>query len=137
MRIESTSPYGKNYIAQPQSASESTTSGKAIGNEAKSLHVDKQGLLSALSSQPGALEVIADILQSKYESMKRIVDNMVSTPEERRALEERRARIRKLKELAKERDLDEREAERILELTLTKEDKELLELYGKDRSLFA
>lgn len=73
------------------------------------------------------LPVLAAILQSKYETMKKIAENMTLTREERKELEERRERIEKLRTLAKERELDEKEAMRLLDLILTTEDKALLE----------
>ena len=77
------------------------------------------------------------ILQSYFDSTSRIIKNMVMTPEERRAVEERRAKIEKLREDVKERKLDEQEARIELGRLLSEEDKKALEFTASERIVYS
>ena len=85
----------------------------------------------------GGVDALESILQSHFESTSRIIKNMVMTPEERRAVEERRAKIEKLREDVKERKLDEQEARIELGRLLSEEDKKALEFTVSERIVYS
>lgn len=71
---------------------------------------------------------LASILQSRYESMKRIAENLSPSREEIEEMRRRRERLERLARLAEDREVDEREAEALMELLLSDEvDRALLE----------
>ena len=86
------------------------------------------------SSLSSAVETI---LQSQYETASHIIENMVLSPEERKAVEERIARIKNLKLQVKERKIEEDEALRLLDMILSAEDKKLAEKQLVEQQLFA
>ena len=96
-------------------------------NSRKTLEVAVKEFIELMPLDDGRLPILMSILQHKHESMVQTAKNMALTPEERKALEERRSRIEKLRNLAEDKKLEEDEAMKMLELLLTSEDKELLE----------
>lgn len=71
--------------------------------------------------------VVESILQSQYETSSHIIDNMVLSPEERKAVEERIAKLKNLKMQVKERKIEEDEALKMLEMILSDEDRKFVE----------
>lgn len=102
----------------------------------KNLEVAAAQVMKSLADQPEKQAILADIINSKYECMKRIAENLTLTQEERRVLEDRRKRLERLKTLAEERKLDDEEAMRLMELVLTEEDKKLLESQLFEKNMF-
>ena len=71
--------------------------------------------------------VVESILQSQYDTASHIIENMVLSPEERKAVEERIAKLKNLKMQVKERKIEEDEALKMLETILSNEDRKLAE----------
>lgn len=90
----------------------------------KSIEVVAKDLLSTANDKQ--MDVLSAILQSVNDTASRAIDNMTLAREEREALEERRTRIEKIRQLLEDKKLEEDEALKMLELLLPIDDRELL-----------
>lgn len=90
----------------------------------KSIEVVVKDLLSTANDKQ--MDVLSAILQSVNDTASRAIDNMALTCEEREALEERRTRIEKIRQLLEDKKLEEDEALKMLESLLPINDRELL-----------
>lgn len=90
----------------------------------KSIEVVVKDLLSTANDKQ--MDVLSAILQSVNDTASRAIDNMALTREEREALEERRTRIEKIRQLLEDKKLEEDEALKMLEPLLPTDDRELL-----------
>lgn len=90
----------------------------------KSIEVVAKDLLSTANDKQ--MDVLSAILQSVDDTASRAIDSMALTREEREALEERRTRIEKIRQLLEDKKLEEDEALKMLELLLSMDDRELL-----------
>lgn len=90
----------------------------------KSIEVVVKDLLSTANDKQ--MDVLSAILQSVNDTASRAIDNMTLTREEREALEERRTRIEKIRQLLEDKKLEEDEVLKMLELLLPTDDRELL-----------
>lgn len=90
----------------------------------KSIEVVVKDLMSIANDKQ--IDVLSAILQSVNDTASRAIDNMTLTREEREALEERRTRIEKIRQLLEDKKLEEDEALKMLELLLPIDDRELL-----------
>jgi len=90
----------------------------------KSIEVVVKDLMSTANDKQ--MDVLSAILQSVNDTASRAIDNMALTREEQEALDERRTRIEKIRQLLEDKKLEEDEALKMLEPLLSTDDRELL-----------
>ena len=138
IRIDATSSVMIQDSRKLEASSEKLRSSSGELGSSKSLEIAVKDFIEKMPADGKSLPVLSAMLQSMHESMTRIAENMTLTREELRELEERRARVEKIEKLAEQKELDETEALRELELLLSTEDKKLLdEQYAMQANKYA
>lgn len=138
IRIDATSSVMIQDSWKLETSSEKLRSSSGELGASKSLEIAIKDFIEKMPADGKSLPVLSAMLQSMHESMTRIAENMTLTREELRELEERRARVEKIEKLAGQKELDEIEALRELELLLSAEDRKLLdEQYAMQANKYA
>ena len=138
IRIDATSSILIQDSRKLEASSEKQRSSSGGLVASKSLEIAIKDFIEKMPVDDKSLSILSAMLQSMHESMAKIAENMTLTREELRELEERRARVEKIEKLAEQKELDEAEALRELELLLSAEDRKLLdEQYAMQANKYA
>lgn len=138
IRIDATSLVMIEDSRKLETSSEKLRASSGELGASKSLEIAIKDFIEKMPADGKSLPILSAMLQSMHESMTRIAENMTLTREELRELEERRARVEKIEKLAEQKELDETEALRELELLLSAEDRKLLdEQYAMQANKYA
>ena len=138
IRLDATSSVVIQDSRKLETSGEKLRSSTSELGASKSLEIAVKDFIEKIPADGKSLPALSAMLQSMNESMTRIAENMALTREELRELEERRARVEKIEKLAEQKELDETEALRELELLLSAEDKKLLdEQYAMQANKYA